>query len=87
MCGRYVSPDSASIERQWKLERGSGNPFPAHYNVSPGSEVPFLHFHGGKLLGAARWGLIPGWWKQDKPPRLSHNARSEGPALIEPLAA
>ena len=28
-------------------------------------------------LALARWGFIPHWWKQEKPPRLTHNARSE----------
>ena len=28
-------------------------------------------------LHGARWGLIPSWWKQPKPPALTFNARSE----------
>ncbi len=28
-------------------------------------------------LSSARWGLIPHWWKKDKPPSLTFNARSE----------
>jgi putative SOS response-associated peptidase YedK len=32
---------------------------------------------GGLDLVMARWGLIPFWWKDAKPPRLTFNARSE----------
>jgi putative SOS response-associated peptidase YedK len=28
-------------------------------------------------LAEARWGFVPGWWKQPKPPSSSHNARTE----------
>jgi putative SOS response-associated peptidase YedK len=28
-------------------------------------------------LNAARWGLIPHWWRKDVPPSLTFNARSE----------
>jgi hypothetical protein len=27
MCGRYVSPDRAAIERAWQIVRSDGNPF------------------------------------------------------------
>ncbi|MGE5639187.1 MAG: SOS response-associated peptidase [Clostridia bacterium] len=85
MCGRYVSPDSASIERQWQLRRSPGTPFPARYNVSPGTEVPVLLLREKMLeLRIARWGLIPHWWTQPAPPRLAHNARSEE-AISKPL--
>jgi len=32
---------------------------------------------GTRTLSSARWGLIPHWWKQDKPPSFSINARLE----------
>src|SRR5512144_132534 len=83
MCGRYVSPESAAIERQWRLPAGS--PFPARYNVSPGMDVPLiLSTEGASHLTTARWGLVPHWWKDSRPPRLSHNARSEE-AAAKPL--
>jgi len=80
MCGRYVSPEQAAIERHWNLIRGEGNPFARRYNVAPSTAVPVLHqsADGGALtLEPARWGLIPAWWKQDKLPTHSINARSE----------
>jgi putative SOS response-associated peptidase YedK len=84
MCGRYVSPESASIERQWQLRRGAA-PFPARYNVAPGTAAPVLFLReGGLACETARWGLVPHWWTQARPPRLSHNARSEE-ARAKPL--
>lgn len=37
------------------------------------------HF-GEPRLGEARWGFVPGWWKQPKPPMHCFNARSEDAA-------
>ena len=31
----------------------------------------------GLEVAAARWGLIPFWWKDAKPPKNTFNARSE----------
>jgi hypothetical protein len=31
MCGRYVSPDTAAIERQWQIGRRNSNPFPRRF--------------------------------------------------------
>ena len=78
MCGRYVSPDQASIERAWQIRRSSGMDFPRRFNVQPTAEVPLLLLDSGELaLAAARWGLIPHWWKQVKPPTFTINARLE----------
>jgi putative SOS response-associated peptidase YedK len=78
MCGRYVSPEQASIERAWHIGRTSSNPFPRRFNVQPTTAVPMLIPEDGtRALAAARWGLIPHWWKQDRPPRFSINARLE----------
>jgi len=78
MCGRYVSPDSAAIERQWRLRGAAGLALPARFNVAPGTEVPLLRpAAGGLALDIARWGLVPHWWKDAHAPRLSHNARLE----------
>ena len=35
MCGRYVSPEQAAIERAWNIGQCDGNPFAARYNVAP----------------------------------------------------
>jgi putative SOS response-associated peptidase YedK len=80
MCGRYVSPEEAEIERFWHIGRHSSNPFARRFNVSPTSIIPILRLDratGEIELVNARWGLIPTWWKEPKPPRTTHNARSE----------
>ena len=78
MCGRYVSPEQASIERAWQIRRSSGLDFVRRFNVQPTTDVPVLSLEDGELaLAAARWGLIPHWWKQDKPPTFTINARLE----------
>jgi len=80
MCGRYVSPEQAAIERAWQLRRDDGNPFPRRFNVQPTTLVPILRRsrRSGELaLSQARWGLIPSWWKSKKPPKASFNTRSE----------
>jgi putative SOS response-associated peptidase YedK len=80
MCGRYVSPETAELERLFHIGRHNSNPFRQRYNVAPTMEVPVLHRSAdveGYALSAARWTLVPHWWKQDKPPRFTHNARIE----------
>lgn len=80
MCGRYVSPEQAEIERFWHIGRNNSNPFGRRFNVAPTSIVPILRLDretGEIELARARWGLIPSWWKEPKPPRTSFNARSE----------
>jgi len=80
MCGRYVSPEEAEIERFWHIGRHNSNPFGRRFNVAPTSIIPILRLDratGEIELTNARWGLIPSWWREPKPPRTSHNARSE----------
>lgn len=82
MCGRYVSPDEAAIERAFHVGRGGNdpNPFVRRFNVLPTTDVPILRVDpaaGAMQLASARWGLVPHWWKQAKPPRFTINARSE----------
>ena len=78
MCGRYVAPDTAAIERQWRIVRSDGGPFLLRYNVAPTLEVPVLRRKDeGLVLEGARWAFVPFWWKQPTPPRISHIARLE----------
>ncbi len=84
MCGRYVSPEQAAIERFWHVGRhNNSNPFQRRFNVAPTTVVPIILRGDGlqeglplELIGA-RWGLIPHWWKKDTLPTLTFNARSE----------
>lgn len=59
MCGRYVSPDEASIEREFDLPR-SGRTFPQSFNVAPSQVVPVIRaVDGVARADSLRWGLVP----------------------------
>jgi putative SOS response-associated peptidase YedK len=92
MCGRYVSPDSAAIERAFHVGRGNNAPFARRYNVQPTTTVAILRRPrdaSAVELAQARWGLIPHWWKDEAPPKFTFNARLEEaagkPMWREPL--
>lgn len=80
MCGRYVTPDEAAMERAWHIgARNVGRWLRQGFNTPPTSQVPLvlLNEEGQQEVVPGRWGLIPHWWKQPKLPGLSFNARSE----------
>ncbi|MGO9931772.1 MAG: SOS response-associated peptidase [Steroidobacteraceae bacterium] len=57
MCRRFVSPDAASIEREFNLQR-TGWQFPANFNAAPLQAVPAVRASSGKSEGVLlRWGL------------------------------
>lgn len=78
MCGRYVSPDEAAIERAWNLKR-AGNPFAAHYNAAPTQYLPVVRVHPerDREIALLRWGLIPYWAKDASIGNRMINARAE----------
>lgn len=83
MCGRYVSPETAAIERQWHIGRGNSNPFRRRFNVLPTTNILILWraADADELeLAQARWGFVPFWWKGAKPPAHCINARCEDAA-------
>jgi putative SOS response-associated peptidase YedK len=56
MCGRYVSPDEATIEREFNLVRAEWQ-FPPSYNVAPTQQVPIVRIQDGVREGlCVRWG-------------------------------
>jgi putative SOS response-associated peptidase YedK len=77
MCGRYVSPEDAAIEREFNLLHTEWQ-FPASFNVAPTQLVPIVRMHDGLPEGVRlRWGLIP-FFAQGVPPKYSTiNARIE----------
>src|SRR6267142_559419 len=81
MCGRFVSPEEATIERYWHLgRRNTPSPFARRFNVFPTDTIPFLRLPSSSdelELAAGRWGLVPHWWKEAKPPKTTFNARLE----------
>jgi putative SOS response-associated peptidase YedK len=57
MCRRYVSPDAASIEREFKLPRSSWQ-FTENFNTAPAQTVPAVRGVKGKSEGGLlRWGF------------------------------
>jgi putative SOS response-associated peptidase YedK len=83
MCGRYVSPDTASIRQAWPIAQVLTGELGRRFNVLPGTSIPVLRGDGprGELtLLEARWGFIPPWWKQLRPPPDCFTARSEDAA-------
>jgi putative SOS response-associated peptidase YedK len=58
MCRRYVSPDAASIEREYKLPRRSGWQFPENFNTAPTQSVPAVRGIDGNCEAVLlRWGF------------------------------
>ena len=88
MCGRYVSPEQAAIERQWHIGRHNqpdlSEPFAARYNVAPqqGNPANFVpvvrQAEGGELeLARLQWWLLPFWSKEPRIKYSTFNARVE----------
>lgn len=81
MCGRFVHPDQAAIERAWSIRPRDRIPQlarGARYNVCPGTEIPVIRAEGGDwALGALRWGLVPAWAGEAENGLNLINARSE----------
>ncbi|HMK87371.1 MAG TPA: SOS response-associated peptidase [Steroidobacteraceae bacterium] len=77
MCGRYVSPDEGSIEREFNLVRTEWR-FPLSFNVAPTQEVPVIRVRAGRREGVRlRWGLIPFFSRGVAPKFSTINARME----------
>ncbi len=72
MCGRYITPDEAAIERHWGLMRPQN--FFQSYNVAPTQLAPVIRRNkdGELQLDMLAWGFQPDWAK-----RAWINARSE----------
>jgi putative SOS response-associated peptidase YedK len=80
VCGRYVSPDEAALERFWLVDRRNWEGWiKPLFNVAPSARVPIIvqTQDGSYETLGARWGLIPHWWSKNTPPLLTFNARSE----------
>ena len=88
MCGRYVSPEQAAIERQWHIGRHNqpklSEPFAARYNVAPqqgnpANYVPVVRQseRGEPELIRLQWWLLPSWSKLSRIKYSTFNARVE----------
>jgi len=86
MCGRNVTPDEASLEREFNLTARQWGPwmneaYSASYNVAPSQRVPVFRvirdIEGQRQLEPMRWGLIPSWAKGEPPKYSTINATME----------
>ena len=79
MCGRYSAPGDSQLERAF--EHGYLKPprgFEPNDDMRPTQRIPvFIERDGQIELHAARGGLIPRRWKQEKAPSLTLEARIE----------
>lgn len=77
MCGRYVSPDEAAIERAFELPH-AGRGIPAHYNLAPSGRAPVIRWvDGAAQLDELRFGLVPFFAKGQPGRYATFNARLE----------
>jgi putative SOS response-associated peptidase YedK len=78
MCGRYVSPDDAAIEREFNLVHSPGLVGRPSYNVAPTQMMPVVRtVEGVRKLSLMRWGLVPFFAKGVPRPYSTINARIE----------
>jgi putative SOS response-associated peptidase YedK len=78
MCGRYVSPGDAAIEREFNLVHSPGLVLPASFNASPSQLLPVVRsVEGARALALMRWGLVPFFAKGVPGPYSTINARIE----------
>ena len=88
MCGRYVSPEQAAIERQWHIGRHNqpnlSQAFAARYNVAPQQGNPSNYIpvvrqaeDGDLELVRLQWWLLPSWSKEARIKYSTFNARVE----------
>ncbi len=85
MCGRYVSPDDAAIEREFELVRSSGMEILPSFNVAPSQSAPVVRsINGVRRVSLMRWGLVPFFAQGVPGPYSTINARIE---TIETVAS
>jgi putative SOS response-associated peptidase YedK len=78
MCGRYVSPDDAAMEREFNLVHSPGFVGRPSYNVAPTQLMPVVRsVDGVRSLSLMRWGLVPFFAKGVPGPYSTINARIE----------
>jgi len=80
MFSHYLTPSQAEIARYWQLADAQvRHPLARPLKASPAATMPMLRLRetGALEQVAARWGLIPLWWKEQKPPTDAFIAPSE----------
>ncbi len=80
MCGRYVSPSQANVERAFHIGPRNQPPlFEARYNAAPTLLLPVCRAgrDGAREIALLRWGLIPPWARDASIGARMINARAE----------
>ena len=78
MCGRYALYGPKAFSRAEREYFEGLNAFTASYNVAPTDFMPVARLIEGRpVLTPARWGLVPGWAKDEKSGVRAINARGE----------
>lgn len=90
MCGRYVSPEQAAIEREYHVDRTNSHlrldkeidqAFLQSFNVAPTDVVPVVRVirgrEGEREAVLMRWGLIPFFARGEQPKYSTINAMIE----------
>ncbi len=76
MCARFVSRIMAAMERAVQVRWH--DPFELLYNAAPSMRLSVVTAGAdAPEVRAMKWGFIPGWWTQARPPKLTINTRSE----------
>lgn len=81
MCGRYVVYQTGELKSRFKVPDDEENELledlRANYNVAPAQNMPVVTQDDKRHLKLMRWGLIPGWSKDEKIGYKLINARAE----------
>ncbi|GAA4673714.1 SOS response-associated peptidase [Phytohabitans rumicis] len=81
MCGRYATTRSAAdLSALFEAYDDTVGALAPDYNVAPTDPAPIVRMSqsaGGRVLTAARWGLVPPWAKDAKGAARMINARAE----------
>jgi putative SOS response-associated peptidase YedK len=95
MCGRYATTrGSAELSTLFEALDETDGSLVADYNVAPTDPVPVVRMstrRSARVLGAARWGLVPSWATDPCGGARMINARAETvattPAYAKPFAS
>jgi putative SOS response-associated peptidase YedK len=81
MCGRYRrTTQQEELARRYGIPIPVQTDLPINWNIAPGQDVLAIRYNGEtkrRSLDALRWGLIPGWAKDEKIAYKTINARME----------
>jgi putative SOS response-associated peptidase YedK len=79
MCGRFANnAEKKDIEKEFKIGKLNKVSFDARYNIAPSQMIDaVLETDAKRVLTGLKWGLIPGWAKDDSFASKTINARAE----------